>query len=242
MPTYLPDVKFIASIYPGKLPEQRFPYGPSRESVGPNAQRSSVFRVEPVARGGRAFVFPVYDSFQDVLDIAGMSGTGGGVRKAWIPKPVPVQEIVRNILKIWTEGMADVPSGMGPGIIEIFPMKVEMKLWESEGKLPGPTPLERERMADMQTGYFEYLFTEGERLHKEKDWKSITDTMRLAADWLGYEREWSHKAIARDSGPCPWCQTLILNAAIVCHACGKQVRDTPAALKKFDSPRVEVTG
>ena len=236
MAQYIPDCRFIASIYPGALPVIRRHYGPSRQSEGAAAQRSTAFSLPPVPRGKRPFVLPVYDSFESVLDIVSLSSLGNKAQKPHLPKPVAVETIIADILKEWTGGLFNVPQGAMPGVIEILPMAVEIKKFEqSNGRdLPGPNPGEMAQMTQQQTLYFEYLFTEGERMHKQNNWKEITDTMRLAAEWLGYEREWSHRAIARESGPCPWCTAIIPNTAIVCSQCGRQVRETPVDLMRFD--------
>jgi hypothetical protein len=237
MAQYIPDVRFIASIYPGQLPPIRRHYGPSRESEGRGAQRSTAFILQPVPRGKKPFVIPLYDSFENVLDIVSLSSMGNKAEKPRLPKPVAVESIVSDLLKEWTGGLYNVPQGAMPGVIEIRPMKVELKKFEDSGTLPGAAPDEVERMTEMQTMYFEYLFTEGERLHKQNNWKEITATMRLAAEWLGLEREWSHRAIARNSGECPWCTAIIPNTAIVCGTCGRQVRETPPHLLGLDKPR-----
>jgi hypothetical protein len=237
MSQYIPDVRFIASIYPGQLPAIRRHYGPSRESEGRGAQRSTAFILTPVPRGKKPFVMPLYDSFENVLDIVTMSSMGNRPEKPRLPKPVPVESIVADLLKEWTGGLYNVPQGAAPGVIEIRPLKVELKKFEENGSLPGATVQEVEQMTEMQTMYFEYLFTEGERFHKQSNWKEITPTMRLAAEWLGHEREWSHRAIARDSGPCPFCQAMIPNIAIVCGSCRRQVRETPAHLAHLDKLR-----
>jgi hypothetical protein len=238
MAQYIPDVRFIASIYPGQLPTIRRHYGPSRQSEGLGAQRSTAFTLDPVPRGKKPFVMALYDSFENVLDIVALSSLGNNsAQKPRLPKPVPVESIEADILKEWTGGLYNVPQGAAPGVIGIRPMKVELKKFEDTGTLPGAAVDEVQRMTEMQTLYFEYLFTEGERLHKQNNWKEITSTMRLAAEWLGFEREWSHRAIARDSGPCPWCQSIIPNIAIVCGTCGKQVRETPANLAHLERLR-----
>jgi hypothetical protein len=234
MSQYIPDVRFIASIYPGQLPTIRRHYGPSRASEGTSAQRSTAFTLQPVPRGKKPFVMALYDSFENVLDIVSLSSMGNKAEKPRLPKPVPVESIVADLLKEWTGGLYNVPQGAAPGVIEIRPLKVELKKFEDGGGLPGATSTEVEQMTSMQTMYFEYLFTEGERLHKQNNWKDITSTMRTAAEWLGFEREWSHRAIARDSGPCPWCQSIIPNVAIVCNTCGKQVRETPQHLAHLE--------
>jgi hypothetical protein len=233
MARYIPDVRFIASIYPGQLPIIRRHYSPDRNGG------STAFSFDPVPRGGRAFVLPVYDSFESLLDVQGLSAMGNqNVQKPRLPKPVPVETIVADILKEHTGGLFNVPQGATPGVAEIFPLKVELKKFADTGDLPSPTGAEMKAMMATQSMYFEYLFTEGERLHKQNNWKEITDTMRLAADWLGYKRDWSHRDMASDSAPCPWCTSMISNQAIVCPSCNRQVKATPAHLLNLERQSV----
>lgn len=207
MARYEPDVLYIASIYPGKLEPQRRTYGPSRESTGPKAIRSTLFELTPVKRGGKPFVLEVLDSFEDVIILG---------QKDKVPKPVPVQSIIDDILGRWTGGLHNVPNGAKPGIMQIAGSR--------------PTDSEMKEMVQMQTIYFEYLFSEGEKLHKKNDWDGITEPMRLASEWLGMHAIWANPAIAMDSGPCPLCGTTIPNHVSFCTGCHQQVRAIPAEI------------
>ena len=236
MARYIADVSFIASIYPGQLPVIRRHYGPSRDNEGPNAQRSTAFRLMPVPRNAKPFVLPVYDSFQSVLNVAAMSTLGNqSPHKPMLAQPVAVESIIADLLKEWTGGIFNVATGK-PGVIEIHPMKVEISKFQDNGTLPGPNPGEMDELMGMQTAYFEDLFMQGEKFNEEKNWKEITDTMRIAAEWLGHERTWSHRTIARNTSPCPFCEQIISNTAIVCAKCGRQVREIPEKLAKFAAP------
>jgi hypothetical protein len=232
---YQADAAFICSIYPGKLPVIRRNYGTSVHGEGKGANRSTTFKLEPVARGEKPFVLPIYDSFEEILDIAGLSAVTNTPKKPRISKPVPVEAIVADLLKEWTGGLFNVPAGAMPGIILLNPMKVELKKFEADNSLPGPNPGELQQMIAQQTAYFEYLFSEGERLDAQKEWKEITDTMKLAADWLGHARTWSHRAIARDSSPCPLCTEIIPNAAAVCPRCHQQIRELPPEIARLNA-------
>lgn len=199
---YEAEALYIASIYPGKLDPVRRNYGPSRESTGPNAKRSTLFQLEPVERGDDPFVLQVLDSFQDIASFA----TG---LKEIIPKPVDVQQIVNDLLGRWTGGLFNVPEGARPGIIQIAGTK--------------PTRAELVEMRTFQTAYFEYLFNEGAKLDGKKDWDNITPTMRLGANWLGRDAVWSNPAIAMNTGPCPLCTETIPTSAVYCPRCSNQV-------------------
>ena len=169
-------------------------------------------------RGGKPYVIQVWDSFESVLDIVGSGGLTRG-QKAYMAKPVPAEDIVKDILTHWTGNLFNVPAGASPGIIEVANSTA--------------TQADIRRMEQMQTMYFEYLYTEGKRLAQEHLWKEISDTMRLAADYLGYKETWSHRDIARDSSECPFCTELIPNSALKCKFCGEKVREYPAHLAKL---------
>jgi hypothetical protein len=207
MARYEADCCFIASIYPGKLEPIRRHYGPSRESQGIKAIRSTLFELKPVPRGGEPFVFPVWDSFQNIVVVG---------QKERQPKPVPVQEIVDDVLARWTGGLHNVPTGAKPGIIQIAGSK--------------PTRAEHEEMKQVQTIYFEFHFNKGEELHRQNKWDDITEVMRLGANWLGRDALWANPAIAMESGPCPLCTRIIPNAAIFCPECKQQIKAMPAEL------------
>lgn len=215
MASYKPDVKYIASIYPGELPPITRALGVSPNATGKGASRSTTFTLKPVKRGQKPFVLEVYDSFEEVLDVVGSSGAKPG-EKPRISKPVPVEVIVEDLLNHWTGGLFNVPPGAKPGIMEVINS--------------APSQKELFQMDAQQTLYFEYLFTEGERLHKENNWKDITETMRLAAEYLGYSRVWSNRSIARETDPCPFCTTMIPRAALVCPTCQHVVKRIPKNL------------
>lgn len=200
MARYEAEVQYIASIYPGKLEPVRRHYGPSRESVGPKAVRSTLFELKPVPRGGKPCVIQVMDSFQDVIVLG---------QKEKVAKPVEVQSIVDDILAKWTGGLFNVPSGAKPGIMQIASTV--------------PTKAELDEMTRDQTVYFEYLFSEGSKLHDQKQWDNITQPMRDASNWLGRDAVWANPAIAMHTGPCPLCTEIIPNSAVFCPQCKQQV-------------------
>jgi hypothetical protein len=235
MARYIADCRFLASIYPGPLPVIRRNYGSSVNGEGAGATRSTAFELKPVPRGEDPFVLQIFDSFEEVMDIAGLSAMTGIPKRPRISKPVSVESIVADLLKHWTGGLSNVPNGAMPGIIELRPMKVELRKYSEDGTLPGPNRTELAQMTDQQTRYFEFLFAEGERLNDQKNWQEITDTMRLAADWLGFERVWSHRAIARDTYACPLCTKIISLAAVFCPECKQQLLTIPPAIAAIQS-------
>ena len=229
MSRYIADVGFIASIYPGRLESLRRWYGPTRESMGPGSQRSTLFQLEPVKRGASPFILPVFDSFQEIDNF---SRAGGGDRPK-ISSPDPVEDISSDLLAKWTSGLHNVPAGASPGIIQIHPLPAQVRDWGGN-----PSRLDRitaslDEIAEMeskQTLYFEYLFQQGELHHRQNQWDAITPTMRLAAEWLGHEVLWRHETASRKTIPCPWCGVQIMPQVVVCSSCGRQVRETPPEL------------
>lgn len=223
MAKYVADMLAIASIYPGELEPIRRSYGPSRDSTGPKAVRSTLFRLDPVPRGKKPFVLEVYDSFEDILNPMQQEGSGRGRMQ----KPVPVQNIVDDLLGRWTGSMYNVPAEARPGIIQIV------------GTVP--TSGEVRQMEEQQSAYFEYWFAQGEALYRGdpttiENYKTYSKEMRLAANWLDRSRPWSDARIASESEPCKWCTTIIPKLAIFCPQCQKQVRDIPEGMSKLSMP------
>lgn len=241
MPRYIADVRFIASIYPGQLPELRRHYGPSMHATGVGAQRSTLFRLEPVKKGGRPFILPVYDSFEEILNPMARPDQSG--RKPRLTRPEEVANIVADLLKEWTANLYGVPEGAKPGVMEVHLDTLtpqQMQDLQNKGIAP-KTPTsgipgdEYAQMVDQQTRYFEYWFMIGEQLHSRdpkvvQQYGQITNTMRLAADWLGHQRPWTNRDYILENVPCPWCTALIPQSAIVCPTCGRQVKETPKEL------------
>lgn len=223
MAKYTAESKYIASIYPGHL-------DPLRISVGPNPQVDSrngfctVYAIPPVKRGEKpqaklpanvkfvngCYVLEVSDSFEKKVDNGETMSQG---RTVWTTSPVSCDWIVANILDYWTGHMINVPNGMKPGIMEIANTS--------------PTQAERERMEADQRAFFEWCFAEGERLDRDKNWKDITEPMRLACDWLGYKRSWANPAEVGSTINCPACQESIHESAAVCRYCGTRLKALP---------------
>jgi hypothetical protein len=237
MAQYTPDVKFIASIYPGKSQEIRRHYGPSRNNEGIDAQRSTLFKLEPVPRGASPFILPVFDSFESVRDFVRQAGGPG---KKYNANPVPVEEIVADLMNQWAGGYLLVPQDppAKPGIMVIEPMAAERKNFLREGRLPVPNLDESAQMNKQQTAYFEFWFGEGEKLARgDHDaiikWSNYTPEMRLAADWLGHKTRWANPDLMASAQPCPWCGRIISQSVYVCEYCNRTVREIPAHLMKL---------
>lgn len=237
MARYSADVKFIASIYPGQLPDIRRNYGLSKNCDGDGAQRSTLFHMEPVPRGAPPYVIAVFDSFESVRDFVRQAG---GPRAKYNPNMVEVESIVNDLLGQWAGNQHLIPQQppATPGIIEINPLPAELKNFSREGILPKPNGEELEVMRARQTAYFEFLFNEGEKISRGdhqaiNQWSNYTPEMRLAAKWLDRHTQWSDPAMASDNEPCPFCQQLITPAAYVCKWCHRTVRAIPPELLKL---------
>ena len=222
MAKYVADTAYIASIYPGELEPIRRSYGPTRESGGKSAVRSTLFELPPVPRGSKPpyAILEVSDCFEDVMDVMSQSGHSGGPRPR-LPKPVAVETIVDDLIGRWTGGIFNVPAGAKPGVMRIV----------------GTVPTQREmrQMEEQQGAYFEYWFGQGEGLFRGdpttvNNYKTYTTEMRLAAEWLGRSRPWSDPRAAAETESCPFCTSIISRIAIFCPQCNRQVREIPAHL------------
>jgi len=211
MAKWVADTRYIASIYPGELDSIALNHGPSpNRSKG----RRTVYKLTPVPKETmrtKPCVIEVVDGFEDVINLMGIQQ---GDPK--MPKPVDSKETVENLLRYWTGNMVGVPTGAAPGIIEIvntIPSIAEMK-----------------RMVEMQTLYFEWGFQNGERLHRENNWKEITGAMKLGAEWLGRDVIWANPAQVSEMVKCPACEQLIAPRVAICHHCGTKLRALPKEL------------
>ena len=229
MAKYIAESRTIASIYPGQLQPIRRNYGVTPQGSGKGAERSTLFSLPPCrdskglpSRKAKPVTIQIHDSFESVLDIMGTGQLQGGKnQKAYLSKPVPVEEIIADLLRHWTGGLFNVPGGAAPGVIEIANTV--------------PTGAELNEMLRMQTAYFEYWFNTGEAIQRGdkasiENYGRHTPEMILAAEWLGEVRNWSNPSVSRNLDPCPWCQTLISTVAVFCPNCSRQVREIPAEL------------
>lgn len=217
MAKYVAESKWIASIYPGKL-------WPITKYVGPHPNprtaRATVYKLNPVPRGGKPSLLEVTDAFQNVPNpmkaAESMKTDRIGSNMVFDSAPVACEEICENLIQEWAGAMVGLPAGARPGIMVIVgtvPMQAEMK-----------------QLVEQQTVFCEYLFQEGERLARVNDWKGITQTMRDSAVWLGHERIWSSPAKSSDVVQCPACRQVIPSDASVCHHCGTRVKAMSAEL------------
>lgn len=217
MAKYTADSKFIASIWPGELPIIRKYVG---VHPNPRSGRCTPYQLKPVSRGGKPFCLEVSDAFENrpnpVKAAENNPGDRIGSSMAFDSVIVPCEEILANLLQEWTGGMIDMPIGGGMGIMAI------------NGTVP--TQAEHEQMMGELTIMFEHLFQEGERFHRQNEWKSITGFMRLSAEWLGHERIWSTPQRSVDTIACPNCRQNISSQAFLCQHCGLKLKALPPEL------------
>lgn len=217
MARYTAEVKYICSIYPGKLQEVSFHVGPEPE---PNSPRSTKFFHPGVPKGDKPKVFEVTDAFENIMDVQQSTGR----KKRSMSKLVPCDELVSNILRTWAGNMVDIPTGMGPGIMEIANSS--------------PTTVEMQILLERQHAFFEHMFMKGERLALEKLVKELTEPMFLAAEWLGRKTNWASITVGT-TVPCPVCREQIEEDAYICKNCGTKLKALPAHLQALNGQTTE---
>lgn len=203
---YFSHTVYIASIWPSKMPSISKNFGLQPEN---HAARRITFNLEPVERGGEPFILPVSDCFESIMDPM----QSDGKRKSFNPRLVGCEEIATALVNEWATGFPGAPAGAQPGIMVI------------EGDKP--TEDELAHMTSVQAAFMAWAFGEGERLHREAKYGSITPTMQVAAKWLGKDNIWANPSKAADTATCPWCATIIPAQAYVCQQCTRPVRKAP---------------
>jgi hypothetical protein len=221
MPKYQADSIIIASIWPGELEPKTIYVGLDPD---PRSPRATVYRLEPAKRGSRPpyKLLEVFDSFENIPDYM---NTDGG-RPDFTSKPVLCEHIVENLLRFWAGNMVDIPAGAAPGIISL----------PKDQKIPHDKDLDR--MFAMQTRFAEYQFQLGERMAIERDWKGITETMRVMAKWLGRERAWSSPELANRIEECPACKQPVPEGVFVCYHCGTKIKELTPELAALNAMAV----
>lgn len=225
MAKYVAESKFIASIYPGKLPEIIKYVGPDpavRDRNGKANSRATVYRLKPVPRGGKPFMLEVTDSFENVPNPMKTAESSKGDRKGanmiFDSNLVSCEEIAQGLVQEWVGNMVKMPVGGAPGIMIVV------------GTVP--TQAELEHMQQAQTIYFESLYSEAQRLADIHLVDKITQPMRDAAEWLGREPKWVPKST--DLIACPVCRKDIAADSIKCAVCGTQLQALPPELAKLN--------
>lgn len=221
MGKFTPDVRRIASIYPGKIQPEIMNHGPSQYRKNGCTTR---YQLEPVPKNRatpkQACVIEIYDSFQhskDELKSAASNTYVGDIT------PVSCEEIVNYLITKWTGNLVNLDSDAKPGIMEIV------------GTVP--TLAEIEQMKDQQQAYFEHFFREGSRLAASKDEhaaRQISPEMKLAAEYLGREAIWSHPGKSLRTAECMACLAEIPVDACVCQHCGTKLRELPSHIRHLN--------
>jgi hypothetical protein len=221
MPKYIAESQYIASIYPGMLERITLYHG---DDPDVNSARAKVYWIPPFVKGygAKPKTLEVSDCFENVLDPMGSTETA---TKAWQSKPVPYQDIVRNLLQRWAGGMIGLPSGASPGIMAI------------KGTVPHDDEIKE--LYRMQNTYYEYNFQQGERRARENDWKGITPDMKDAAIWLGVDRAWSTPGTSANMVACSECKQQIPVDARICHHCGTRLKAMPPEIAALNGAIIE---
>jgi hypothetical protein len=214
---YTADVRYIASIWPGKLEPVTLYHGPSPDV---HSRRATQYKLTPVTRTGRPCVIEVADAFENVFNPMA-AGNSSADRQA--SKPVDSQETVDNLLRIWAGGIIGVPPGAAPGIIQII------------GTVPQRAELDR--MREQQTIFAEWGFQQGELHHRQNQWKEITQTMRDMAIWLEKDVLWANPAAASELVNCVACGELVKPQAAVCRHCGMRLKALPPEIEALNAGR-----
>lgn len=217
MAKYTAEVRYIASIWPGKLEPITLYHGPSPVV---SSKRSTQYKLQPVARGLKPFVLEVADGFENVFDPMTI---GSNSSQRMRSKPVDGAETVNVLIKHWAGNIVDMPPGGGMGIREII------------GTVPQKQELEQ--MREELTVFCEYKFQQGEQHHRQNQWKEITQTMRDCASWLEKDTIWANPASASELINCVACGELVKPRASVCKHCGYQLRALPPEIAALNQGR-----
>lgn len=250
MSKYQAEIRYIASIYPGKIaPITKF-VGPS---MNPRDGRATVYWMPSIKRDEKPSdkrdgkkqqnltilkvgyqhiaVLSVADSFENVLDPLQL-GTGLKTADTYKPLPVSCDELARDLISHWAGNMVGLPPGASPGIMVCANLT--------------PTQDELSRMVLMQTAYFEHRLQEADNLANENRHRFITDEMKTAAIWLGKDRSWATPSA--NLGKCKWCMATMPSEAIVCQICSRDqetgsadsvTKKTKAEVKKAEVKKAE---
>lgn len=214
MGRFTADTRYIASIYPGKVDRVTMNHGPS-----PNRKNGATtwYELKPVKRGTKPYVIEIADSFQHSKDEIKSAVSGTTVNAI---DPVSCDEIADYLIRYWTGNLVNVPQDCLPGIMKIRGTVAQQS--------------EIQQMKDQQEGFFEYWYSEGERLATANKLDAISPIMKLSCDYLGRPRGWANMNVASNKIDCPACKASIPGDACVCQFCGTKLRALPASLRMFN--------
>lgn len=126
--------------------------------------------------------------------------------------PISAASVAENLIQRWSNGLIGTKDGLGPGIMICAGLE--------------PTPEEIDVVNQRQSDYFSSLINEADTLFGREEFTAITDTHRLAADWMGVnDREWAKPITRVEMRACPACAEQIRGAAKVCRWCHTDLRE-----------------
>lgn len=169
-----------------------------------------------VPRGQGYSTLTITDSFQWILDITETQ------KHNYVPAPIPARNIAEGLVAEWVSGLASGGGRAGIGV------------WDPAG---GTLEEFVRQLRAMQEVYFRELVMAGDLNFARTGQKEITDIMRLAADWLGTEKDWNKTIEEVILKRCPACTAKIPQEALLCRNCRT---DLPHWYQTYNFPGVEV--
>ena len=167
--------------------------------------------------GIREYVLPAAprDSFSSLV-IHGAVDLGidyGPEPPQMLVRPIPVDVIVEDLVRVWTTNQLSATDAEGPGIGHI--------------KSPAPTDDELAVLRARQETYFRRLVYEADGKASSGKVGDISDLHRKAAEWLGVEanRDWVKPIVRLESKRCVGCGESILMNALRCKHCQLDILD-----------------
>lgn len=218
MARIITEERTICSVYPLRLGPERRPYHPDRLQCG-----CSTFFIEAAPMDGYR-TLTITDCWQRTIDYFKRPNEEG----RFVPYPIDVGVIADDLVTVWTSGMiTSKESGGTPGV----------------GIIKGaePTAEELKTLRAIQAKFFEGLFYNAQALAAQTKFNQITPLHRLAAKWLGREKEaiWTKELDPKEMKACPLCQSKVHERAYFCPNCRQQIAPIPKELQfSLESPVV----
>lgn len=119
---------------------------------------------------------------------------------------IPATAVADNLITRWSTSMVGTKDGLGPGVLIC--------------KGAEPTEEEIAAVNARQQDYFRFLVNEADALFAQDNIKDITDTHRMAAEWMGtQDRPWCKLTVRVEMRPCPACGESIRAGYDYCKHC-----------------------
>lgn len=170
-----------------------------------------------VPRGKGYAVLVITDSFQWVRDITAIHEDN------YIPAPIPAARIAEALVAEWGSGLAAGSGRAGIGV------------WDPNSGWDLPQYVEQLRAG--QEAYFRQLVMAADINFARTGQKEITDLMRMAAEWLGTDRDWNKAIEEILMKRCPACTRRIPQAAMRCQECHTEL---PLWYQQYKFPAAEI--